>query len=80
MPDPQPLDSPVDRVRAALASPGAVDLASPILARDTAELTRRLRALRRRGGPYAGVATSPHLGRLVLALETGGPDDAGKSH
>ena len=75
MTDPQPhrtphADPPFDRVRRAILSPSA-DLASAILARDTAELTRRLMALRSRGGPYGQVAASPHFSRLLLALMVG---------
>ena len=62
-------ETSLDRVRCILASPGPVDLADPILARDTAELTRRLAVLRRRGGPYAAVGASPALSRLILGLE-----------
>lgn len=73
MPDPQHLSgSPLDRVRAAVAAPAAVDLASPILARDLAELTRRLAlARRRRGEDPPCVDFSPHVGRLVAALDAG---------
>ena len=78
MPDPQtpPSDAPFETVRAALRSPpSAVDLASPILMRDTAELTCRLIALRRRGGPYEKVVASRRFSRLILALATGDPSE-----
>jgi len=78
MSDPRPPspDVPFDSVREAIRlPPAAVDLASPILARDTAELTRRLRALRRRGGPYERIVPSRRFSRLVAALATGDPSN-----
>ena len=74
MTDPQPSvpETPLARVRCILASPEPVDLADPILARDTAELTRRLAVMHSRGGPYAAVGPSPALSRLILGIEMGG--------
>jgi len=83
MPDPRPTDlvlmrsrqclgTPVARVRNVLTSPGPVDLTQPILAHDTAELTRRLAAFRSRGGDCARVGPSPALSRLLLGIEMSG--------
>ncbi|MBE3096985.1 MAG: hypothetical protein IMZ44_07625 [Planctomycetes bacterium] len=80
-PIPAPAADALTRVRAALATPEAVDLAAPILRRDLADLTGRLALVRLRADPRAAPAAfSPDVGRLLARLEAGAGLAAGTLH
>ena len=67
MPAPQPFDV----VRKAVASPGAADLADPILRRDLGDLTSRVKSLNARGSDYAKIGVSNDVITLLARLEAG---------
>lgn len=77
---PDPADTAVARVRAALAATEAVDLADPILRRDLADLTARLIVARCRPGYRNAAILSPGVGRLLARLEAGESLAAGTPH